>query len=97
DAAQTGSEPGTIHVFDAAVRPLPANCFRCSTHAFGVADAIELARSLGRLPRTLRVYGVEGRDFSTGSQLSDRVSAVIGDVTSMVCDYVGKFCVGGGQ
>ena len=32
----------------------PRACFRSSTHAFGVGDAVELARALGRLPRRRR-------------------------------------------
>ena len=50
DAAASGAAPGTVHRFDAAAGPLPARSLRSSTHHFGVADAIELARALDRLP-----------------------------------------------
>src|SRR6478609_604315 len=53
DAARSGAPAGTIHRFDAA-EPLPAGLGH-STHAFGVADAVELARALGRLPPELTV------------------------------------------
>jgi hydrogenase maturation protease len=50
DAVKSGALPGTIRRFDARAQPIPKDAFRCSTHAFGVAEAIELARALARLP-----------------------------------------------
>jgi hydrogenase maturation protease len=73
DAAASGAPPGTIHLIDAGAGPLPAAMLRSSTHAFGVADAIELARALGRLPPRLRVYAIEGADFAIGAGLSPEV------------------------
>ena len=66
DATSSGSEPGTIRRYDAHERPLPAAFSRSSTHSFGVAEAVELARALGRLPACVVVFGIEGRDFTTG-------------------------------
>ena len=73
DAAASGAPPGTIRRFDARSGPLPARCLRSSTHAFGVADAIELARALGRLPARLDVYAIEGERFASGEGLSAAV------------------------
>ena len=73
DAARSGAEPGTVHVFRADLAPIPATLCS-STHAFGVADAIELSRALGRLPRRLDVYAVEGADFALGASLSPAVA-----------------------
>jgi hydrogenase maturation protease len=77
DAVSSGSEPGTIHRFDATERPVPAAVFRGSTHALGVGDAIELARTLGRLPSRVLVFGVEGERFTAGDRLSPAVAAVV--------------------
>src|SRR5512145_3075445 len=66
DAVMSGAAAGTIHRFDVSAQPLPKSGFRCSTHAFGVAEAIELARALGELPRSLIVYGIEGNNFAAG-------------------------------
>jgi hydrogenase maturation protease len=73
DAVISGAEPGTIHRLDAKTQPLPKDAFRCSTHAFGVAEAIELSRALGELPRSLIVYGIEGKNFAAGVGLSPEV------------------------
>ncbi len=77
DAVHSGAEPGTIHRFDANLKPLPAATFRCSTHAFSLVEAIELTRALSRLPRRLVVYGIEGQDFQGGSEPSPRVEAAV--------------------
>src|SRR5271165_7198320 len=57
DAVRSGAPPGTIHRLDAQAAPLPAGFFHYSTHAFSVAEAVELARSLGQLPSHVTVYG----------------------------------------
>ena len=77
DASSSGATPGTIHRFDASIEPVPARSFRSSTHAFGVAEAIELARALGKLPGTVVVYGIEGEEFSAGEGLSAAVAAAV--------------------
>ena len=73
DAAQSGAAAGTVRRFDARAAPLPVRFLRSSTHAFGVADAIELARALGRLPAALEVYAIEGATFVAGDRLTPSV------------------------
>jgi hydrogenase maturation protease len=80
DAVMSGAAPGTIHRFDASVQPLPKDTFRCSTHAFGVAEAIELSRALSELPQSLVVYGIEGKNFAAGVGLSSEVEKAVGEV-----------------
>jgi hydrogenase maturation protease len=73
DAVYAGAEPGTVYRFDAQDERLPAKFFNYSTHAFSVAEAVELARALHQLPSRLVVYGVEGKNFSSGVGLSPEV------------------------
>jgi len=73
DAVRSGAVPGAIHRIDARTRIVPTHFLRCSTHAFGVAEAIELARALNRLPSRLLIFGIEGRDFTPGTGLSPDV------------------------
>lgn len=85
DATSSGAAPGAIRHFDAAATPLPRHLLAASTtHAFGVAEAIELARALGRLPPTLLFYGVEGCDFGAGVRLSPEVAAAAREVAKRV-------------
>jgi hydrogenase maturation protease len=66
DAVATGARPGTIHELggaDEGMIPDPPG----STHGFGLAAVVELARTLGRLPRQLTVIGIEGARFDLGT------------------------------
>ncbi len=74
DAMQSGGEPGTVHRLAIGDQPLPAHFGgNFSSHAFGVAEAIEMARLLGKLPARLIVFGIEGKSFTLGDGLSDAV------------------------
>lgn len=84
DAARSFSQPGRIHRFDALIERIPSDFLHYSTHAFGVAEAIEMSRALDRLPGQLVLYGVEGADFSAGSCLSSAVAAVVPDLVKRV-------------
>jgi hydrogenase maturation protease len=77
DAVASGAPPGTLHRFDASAGPVPARLFRSSTHAFGVGEAIELARVLGRLPARVIVYGIEGAAFGAGEGLTEPVATAV--------------------
>ena len=89
DAVSSGSEPGAVHHFDASERAVPSGVFHGSTHAFGVGEAIELARALGRLPRRVLVYGVEGREFAAGEGLSPAVAAVVEPLVAELLEEAG--------
>lgn len=77
DAAASGGRPGTIHRFDASAAPLPALLATPSSHGFGVAAAIELARALGHLPPRVIVIAVEVAEAGPGESLSPAVAAAI--------------------
>jgi hydrogenase maturation protease len=63
--------------FDATEGPLPPFVSATSTHALGLGDAIELARTLGRLPSRLIVYAIEGARFGAGDALTPAVAAAV--------------------
>ena len=74
DASCSDAAPATIRCFDTAAGDLPAALERRSSHGFGLAEAVALARNLGRLPRRLLVYTVEGKNFEPGAALSAPVA-----------------------
>ena len=86
DAMRSGGAPGTIAVWNVPEDPLPRNSFRCSTHALGVADAVELARTLDWLPARLMIYGIEGRQFHRGGTISTEVA----DALERLVDELGR-------
>ena len=84
DAAVSGGLPGTIHRLEAAATPVPARFHLRSSHAFGVASGIELARSLSRLPRRLTLYAIEAESFDAGAEPTPEVARAIDEVTDAV-------------
>lgn len=75
DAVSTGAPSGTISMWDGRTAPVLRGA--PATHSFGLAEAIELGRLLGRLPPSLTIYGIEGRDFTPGRAPSAAVLAAV--------------------
>jgi hydrogenase maturation protease len=75
DAVSSGAPAGTIHRIDAGAEGIPVELFRASTHHLGLAETIELARAVGRLPRRLVLYGIEGEGFELFAGLTPSVDA----------------------
>jgi hydrogenase maturation protease len=88
DAVSSGAPGGTIHRLDTGEQELPAGLFRASTHAFGLAEAVELARALGRLPARTVVFGIEGARFEAGDELSPEVAAAVTKVAEALREEV---------
>src|ERR1022692_2494533 len=55
DAICSDHAPGELRIWDACSHPLPKAALQCSTHAFGLYEAVELARTLDRLPDKLLI------------------------------------------
>ena len=85
DAMRSGVDPGTVRRFDAITEPLPMRTFR-SSHAFGPAAIVELARALDLLPRSLTVYGIEIGTVEHGAPVSPEVTAAINVVVRELDD-----------
>jgi hydrogenase maturation protease len=90
DAVSSGNKTGRIYRFEPLAKPLPSSFFSTSTHNFGVAEAIELARALDCLPSRLVVFGVEGTNFKMGDPLSPEVEAAFPALLQQILDEVEK-------
>ncbi len=77
DAAAPGAAPGRIHRLDPVRQTLPREITLGSTHAFGLADAVELARTLGRLPGRMTIYAIEAGGLAPGATLTPAVAAAV--------------------
>jgi hydrogenase maturation protease len=84
DAMRSGALPGTTRRFDVRQERLPFPHFASSTHAFGVPQAIELARALDQLPPRFVVFGIEGESFELGSALSYRARRAVDEVVTTI-------------
>ncbi|MBA1148625.1 hydrogenase maturation protease [Ectothiorhodospiraceae bacterium WFHF3C12] len=86
DAVSSGARPGRVHRIDARRQRVPQDFFKYSTHAFAVAEAVEMARVLGDLPPVLIIYGIEGGDFGSGEGLTAEVAAAVDEVTRRIVE-----------
>jgi hydrogenase maturation protease len=84
DAVSSGAQPGTLHRLEAAERELPADVFRTSTHHFGLAEAVEIARAVDALPPRLVVFGIEAARLELGDTLTPEVAEAVGRVADAV-------------
>jgi len=88
DAMKSGARLGHVLRFDAAARRLEPGTFRYSSHLFSLAEAVEMARVLGQLPKEMIVFGIEGRKFGFGAALSPSVAKALVRVVAEVRDFV---------
>jgi len=84
DAMKSGAVVGTVRRIDANADRLESGVFHYSSHLFGVAEAVEMARQLDRLPEALVIFGIEGRIYDFGAPLSPEVESALEDVTVQV-------------
>jgi hydrogenase maturation protease len=88
DAAAAAGTPGHIRRIDLARETLPVDVGVTSSHAFGLAEAVQLARTLQCAPAQIVVYAIEGATFETGAPMTAAVAAVVDDVAQRVIDEV---------
>ncbi|HVB73010.1 MAG TPA: hydrogenase maturation protease [Ktedonobacteraceae bacterium] len=88
DAVTSGGKAGMVYRFDAIAQALPADLSFSSTHAFGVVEAIELARALDQLPPHIVIYAVEGKNFAIDARLSPEVERALDDLVERVAREV---------
>lgn len=94
DAVRGGGPPGKIYRFPVHEAALPAEiASAASSHAWGLAQAVALGRVLQQLPPYLVVYGIEGRNFDLGQELSPEVARAIPEVTSRIRQEIEGFLV----
>jgi hydrogenase maturation protease len=70
DAVYSRNPAGAIYRLNAMKERVPGDLFRLSTHSLGIAEAVELSRSLNQLPAELILFGIEGKNFGQGQGLS---------------------------
>ena len=90
DAVVTGANPGAIRFWQVSSAPLSGFAGETSTHGLGVMQAIELARTLNRLPQRIRIYGIEGRLFEIGAAPSPKVLNSVENVAQQLARAFAK-------
>jgi hydrogenase maturation protease len=85
DAVVSGGRPGAIYRFNARGAGVPVEISRSSsTHDWGVAEAVALGQVFKELPPRLIVYGIEGKNFGPGQEVSQEVEAAIPELVRRI-------------
>jgi len=84
DAMRSGQMAGTVARLDALGETIPRDNFLNTSHVFGVAEAVETGRLLGRLPQGLIVWGIEGIAFDNGASLTPAVAVAVAEVANQL-------------
>lgn len=88
DAAVSGAAPGTVRRLDAVREGIPVGMRLSSSHLFGVAEGVELARGLDRLPPALVIFAIEGRSFDPGADMTPEVHRAADDVAARIIEEI---------
>lgn len=89
DALRSGHDPGTVFRFEATEGPVPGDAGWVSSHSPGVAEGIEMARALGRLPASLTVYGIEAEHVDPGDGVTPAVADAVEEVARAILHEIG--------
>lgn len=89
DAMRSNGRPGGVRRFELDDTGALGHAEPTSTHGLGLAEAIELGRSLGRLPRRLTVFGIEVADLRMGETLAPEVTRGVEHVAEEVVRVIG--------
>jgi hydrogenase maturation protease len=84
DAVGRANSPGQVCRVDAIHERIEAVPFHSSSHEFGLAETISLARTLECLPSSLDLYGNEGQEFDSGIGLTDPVVRSLPELIRMI-------------
>ncbi|SIS68595.1 hydrogenase maturation protease [Neptunomonas antarctica] len=87
DAADLSTiQTGQIFRLDGLNENLPADNPVSSNHAISIANAIELARLLHQLPKSLTIYSIAGNNFSQGDVISPRLVIAAQKLAALICN-----------
>jgi hydrogenase maturation protease len=88
ETVRQGTAPGSITGIRWEEHVGPSHGGEHGSHSLGILEAIALGRAVGRMPRALRIVGIEPQDLGWGEGLSDAVAGSIGPAADLVLDYL---------
>lgn len=83
-----GRQSGDIIRLDGLAESVPLSLCTTSSHGLNLAEAIELGRVVGALPRRLNIYAICGENFATSAALSPAVAAAAEKVEQEILEYL---------
>lgn len=77
DAVRNNGKAGNVYELNANDVVIKSGFFNYSSHAFGLAEAINVAKVMNKLPKFLIVYGIEGGKFNFDTKLTKKVKQAV--------------------
>lgn len=85
ETVRGGSTPGSVsHI--TWEKDLAFSSGERNSHGLGVIEAVALGRAVGRMPRKLRLVGIEPEDLGWGEGLSDAVARSVSGAAELVLE-----------
>ncbi|WP_406100762.1 hydrogenase maturation protease [Streptomyces sp. NBC_01003] len=84
------AQPGRVHRIELERQELRQSG-QTSSHGLGLGEAVELSRTLGRLPTRLVVFAVEGQDHTLGTGLTEPVAEVVEPLVQRIEEEIAGF------
>ena len=81
---------GEIYVIDALHEEIPRGFGPFSSHAFGLAEAVALAREFKCLPDSLTIIGIVGATFNVGESMTAGMESAVDEVAQRICAILRK-------
>ena len=88
DAMRGAGAPGSVHRFEVDGRRSFPRTPATSTHGLGLAEAVELGRTIGQLPGRLTVFGIEAAELEIGDGLTPEVAQGVAIAADRICGIV---------
>ncbi|MEK0097204.1 hydrogenase maturation protease [Streptomyces sp. A475] len=82
--------PGRVHRIELEKEKL-RHSRQTSSHGLGLGEAVELSRTLGRLPTRLVVFAVEGQDHALGTGLTASVAEAVEPLVQRIEQEIVEF------
>jgi len=91
DAAQLGSAPGDVRVFEGPELDTFLKSGRCSVHEVGFADLMDISRLQGTLPRHYALIGIQPEQFGWGDAPGEAVARAIPRAAREAAELIDKW------
>jgi len=92
DAAAPCGSPGRVERLEPRRGDWVAQTPATSSHALGLAEAVELAAAIGIAPKELIVYAIEGDCFEPGAGVTAAVAAAAEAAAQAIVAEVERWC-----
>lgn len=90
DAVKKEGSSGKIHEINANEEILESDFFHYSSHAFGLAEAINVSKVMNKLPELLIVYGIEGEHFQFDTKLTSKIEKAVAKTAQLIKEKYGN-------